>query len=43
MTKNLEIVSEGTGIIPNELIIGMDLFFLTPEKDFWEKLNFLAI
>ena len=41
--KNFEIFSEGKGIIPYELIIGMDSFFLTPEKDFWEKLNFLAI
>ena len=41
--KNLEIFLEGKGIIPYELIIGMDSFFLTPEKDFWEKLNFLAI
>ena len=41
--KILEIVSERKGIIPYELIIGMDSFFLTPEKDFWEKLNFLAI
>ena len=28
---------EGKGIIPYELIIGMYSFFLTSEKDFWEK------
>ena len=41
--KILEIVSEGKGIIPYELITGMDSFVLTPEKDFWGKTEFLAI
>ena len=36
----MELVWEGKGIIPYELITGMDLFFLTPEKDFWEKTEF---
>ena len=35
--KNLKIVSEWKGIIPYELIIGMDSLFLMPVKDFWEK------
>ena len=35
--KILEIVSEGKGIIPYEMIIDMQSFFITPEKDFWEK------
>ena len=33
----LEIVSEGKGVIPYELIIDTDSFFLIPENDFWEK------
>ena len=40
--KILEIVSEGKGIIPYELTIGMESFFLTPEKDFWEKMEFFS-
>ena len=40
--KNLEIVLEGKGIIFYELVIGMDSFFLTPEKDFWEKTEFFS-
>ena len=35
--KILEIVSEGKGIIPYEMIIDMQSFFIIPEKDFWEK------
>ena len=35
--KILEIVSEGKGVTPYELIIGMESFFLTPENEFWEK------
>ena len=33
---------EGKGIISYELVIGMDSFFLTPEKDFWEKTEFFS-
>ena len=40
--KKLEIVSERKGIIPYELIIGMKSFFLTSEKDFWEKTEFFS-
>ena len=35
--KILEIVSEGKGVIPYEMIIDMQSFFITLEKDFWEK------
>ena len=38
----MEIVWEGKGIIPYELITGMDSFLLTPEKDFWEKTEFFS-
>ena len=37
LKKILEILLEGIGIVTYELIIGMESFFLTPEKDFWEK------
>ena len=40
--KILEIVSEAKGVIPFELIIGMDLLFLMPEKDFWEETEFFS-
>ena len=40
--KILEIVSEGKGVIPYELIISMESFFLTPEKDFWDKTGFFS-
>ena len=40
--KKLEIVSERKGIIPYELIIGIKSFFLTSEKDFWEKTEFFS-
>ena len=36
----MKIVLQGKGIIPYELIASMDSFFLTPEKDFWEKTKF---
>ena len=34
--KILDIVSTGKGIIPNELIVNMESFFITPDQDFWE-------
>ena len=40
--KMLEIVSEGKGVIPYELIIGMESFFLTPENKFREKTEFFS-
>ena len=38
--KISEIVSEGKGVIPYKMIIDMQSFFITPEKDFWEKTEF---
>ena len=35
--KVLGIVSEGKGIIPYELIVGMNSYFLTPENVFLGK------
>ena len=40
--KILEIVSEGKGVIPYEMIIDMYSFFITPENDFWEKTEFYS-
>ena len=38
--KILEIISEGTGIIPYEIIADMESFFIKPENNFWEKTEF---
>ena len=35
--KILEILSEGKGIIPYEIILHMESFFINPENEFWEK------
>ena len=40
--KILEIISTGKGIIPYELIINMESFFITPDQDFWEKTGFFS-
>ena len=40
--KTLGIISEGKGIIPYEIIVDMELFFIKPENDFWEKSEFFS-
>ena len=35
-------MSERKGVIPFEMIIDMQSFFITPEKDFWEKTDFYS-
>ena len=40
--KKLEIVSDGKGVIPYELVIGMEPFLLTLENEFWEKTEFFS-
>ena len=40
--KILEIVSEGKDVIPYEMVIDTQSFFITPEKDFWEKTKFYS-
>ena len=40
--KILEILSEGKGIIPYEIIVDMEPFFITPDCDFWEKTKFFS-
>ena len=40
--KILEIISEGKGIMPYEIIVNMESFFITPDRDFWEKTKFFS-
>ena len=40
--KILEIVSEGKGIIPYEIIVNMESFFIKPENALWEKTDFFS-
>ena len=40
--KYLEIISTGKGIIPYELIINMESFFIIPDQDLWEKTEFFS-
>ena len=40
--KILEIISTGKEIIPYELIVDMKCFFITPDRDFWEKTKFFS-
>ena len=35
--KILDIVAEGKGIIPYEIIVDMDSLLLTPDEKFWKK------
>ena len=38
----LNIIAEGKGIIPYEIIIDMNSFILKPDKEFWEKTEFFS-
>ena len=38
----LDTIPEGKGVIPYELIIDTESFFITPEKGFWEKTEFFS-
>ena len=40
--KILKITCEGKGVIPYEIVTGMDSFFLKPENDFWTKTEFYS-
>ena len=40
--KILEIILEGKGIIPYEIILDMEPFFIKPENQFWEKTVFFS-
>ena len=43
-TKQTEILNkcEGKGVIPYELVAGLNSFFLKPETDFWSKTEFYS-
>ena len=40
--KILEIISAGKGVIPYEIIVDMESFFIKLENDFWEKTEFFS-
>ena len=40
--KILEIISEGKGTIPCEIIVDMESFFIKPDSEFWEKTEFFS-
>ena len=40
--KILEIISEGKGIIPYEIIVDMEWFFIKPDSEFWRKTEFFS-
>ena len=40
-SKILEII-EGRVVIPYEIIVDMEPFFITPDKEFWEKTEFFS-
>ena len=40
--KLLEIIPEGKEIIPYEIIVDMESFFIKPENEFWEKPEFFS-
>ena len=40
--KILEIISEGKGILPYEIILDMESFFIKQENKFWEKTEFFS-
>ena len=41
-SKILEIISEGKGIIPYEIIVDMKSFFIMPDHEFWVKSEFFT-
>ena len=40
--KILEIIPEGKGIMPYEIIVDKESFFINPDCDFWEKTDFFS-
>ena len=38
----MEIIAEGKEIIPYEIIVDMESFFINPDKEFWEKTEFFS-
>ena len=42
MNKILEIIAEGKEVIPYEIIVDMESFFIKLDKDFWERSEFFS-
>ena len=40
--KRKNFIAEGKGVIPYELIVGMESFFLAPENNSWEKTEYFS-
>ena len=40
--KILEIIAKGKRVIPYEIIVDIESFFIKPDKDFWEKSEFFS-
>ena len=40
--KILEIIAEVKGVIPYEIIVDMESFFMKPDNEFWEKREFFS-
>ena len=40
--KILEMISEGKGIVPYEIIVDMESFFTKPDNEFWAKSEFFS-
>ena len=38
----MEIIAEVKGVIPYEIIVDMESFFIKPDKEFWEKNKFFS-
>ena len=38
----MEVIAEGKGVIPNEIIVDMGSFFINPDKEFWGKTEFFS-
>ena len=38
----MEIILEGKGIIPYEIVVDMESFFIKPSNEFWAKSEFFS-
>ena len=38
----MEKIEEGKGVIPYEIIVDVESFFIKPDKEFWEKTEFFS-
>ena len=40
--RTLEIIAKGKGVIPYEIVVDMESFFIKSDKEFWEKTEFFS-